>query len=136
VANNKPVTTLARFLTGICGVLLLIVAYLHSLGFEDLNATLASSGVSGFFAEALPMQWLFFSWHLSVIAVLLIWVALSSPKWSLPAAIFCTAITFGDFLWVFSVAGWFPGTMILFGVAVVLLFVSVTLYRAGHASAT
>jgi hypothetical protein len=127
---------LVRILSGVCAILLIITAYYHSTGVEEVNSTLVSAEISGFFAKAIPTQWLFFSWHLAALSIPLIWAALSNPNWFLPAAIFCTTVTFGDFLWVFSVAGWFPGTMILFGVAIALLCISVTLYRAGHASAT
>lgn len=127
---------LVRILSGLCGILLLVTAYYHSTGFEGVNSALASSGLSGFYAEALSMQWLFFSWHLAALSVPLIWAALSNPGWFFPATIFCLAVTFGDFLWVFSVAGWFPGTYILFGVALMLVFISGALIKARDESAT
>lgn len=133
-ARSKRVTTPARALSGICGLLLLGTAYLHYAGLEDLNATLVSAGISGFFAEALPVLWLFLSWHLVALSVPLIWAAVSNPTWFLPAVVFCTAVTVGDFLWVYSVAGWFPGTIILSAVAITLFCVSVALHRAGRGS--
>jgi polyferredoxin len=136
VAKTETVTTLVRILSGLCGILLLITAYYHSTGFEGVKSALSSAGISGFYADALPMQWLFFSWHLATLSIPLIWAALSGPSWFLPAAVFCMAVTFGDFMLVFSVAGWFPGTYILFVVAIVLFFVSVTLFKARDASAT
>ena len=97
-------TTVLRILSGVCGVLLLVTAYYHSTGFEEVNSTLVSAGVSGFFAEALPKQWLFFSWHLAVLSVPLIWAALRQPGWFLPATTFLygksrLVIFFGSMVW-------------------------------------
>ena len=128
--------SLIRVLAGTCGILLLVTAYYHSTGYDEVKSIIASADVSGFFAEAIPAQWLLFSWHLAVLSIPLIWSALRFPTWFLPASIFCFIVSVGNFLWVYLVAGWFPGTIILFAVALVLLFVSVALYRSRNASAT
>lgn len=109
----------ARLLAALSSVLLLIVAYLHTLGLPGVRKALAEGQIEGFFGAALPVIWLFFSWHLLVMAVLLLWAALTRPIWFLPAMIFAGAVTLGDFLWVYSVAGWFPGTI---GLALALAF--------------
>ncbi len=109
--------TAAKALAGLSGLLLLAVAYLHSTGTNRLREALSSSNVPEFFEEALPTIWLFFSWHLAVIAIPLLWASLTGPRWFLPASIFCAAVALGDFFWVYSVAGWFPGTVLLLLVA-------------------
>lgn len=125
-----------RALAGLSGILLLATAYLHSTGTNDVRRVLSDAEVQGFFAEALPVIWLFFSWHLVAIAVPMLWAAITNPGWFLPALVFCGLVALGDFLWVYSVAGWFPGTVILLLVFVALLVTTIVLLRGNDASAS
>ena len=126
--------TLARVLGGLSGLLLLLTAYFHSTGIDGVRAAVEKAQMTGFFAEAFPVLWLFFSWHLMVIAMPLLWAAIKSPSWFFQACIFCGLVALGDFFWVFSLAGWFPGTIILLSVVGLLLAVCVILTRKQSAA--
>ena len=126
---------IARALAGMSGLLLLADAYLHSTGTADVRAALEGAQLSDFFGHALPIVWLFFSWHLAVVAVPMLWASLTNPSWFLPAAVFCGAVALGDFFWVYSAAGWFPGSLILAAVAVALAVVCISLLRSKGDSA-
>ena len=127
---------IARILTGISGLLLLATAYLHSTGTNMVRTALSGLEISEFLARALPTIWIIFSWHLVVLAVPLLVTAFTSTRWLLPVTIFCGVVTLGDFLWVFSVARWFPGTFLLISV-VFLLVISVFIQlRRNRARAT
>ncbi len=95
------------------GLLLLVTAALHASGYRQLGARLASASVPPELAEALTGTWLFFSWHLLVLGVAALWAAISGAGWLRPVLLFCGVVAIGDFLWVLSVAGWFPGTVLL-----------------------
>lgn len=122
----------ARILPIFSGLLILATAALHYTGYESVSSVLAESGVPSFFASGLPVIWLYFSWHLVVISGVLFWVALINPPWSFPAVVFCAFVSLVDFGWVFSVAGWFPGTTMLFSAAILLFVVVVIRYRSRH----
>lgn len=127
---------ISRALVGLGGLLLLATAYLHSTGLEPLEQALSTAALPEFFADAIPVQWLFFSWHLLVLAAVLLTAAAAHPRWYLPAVAFCGLVTLGDFFWVFHVAGWFPGTVVLLGVAALLLVAAVLKARATRVTAT
>lgn len=124
----------ARALAGLGGVLLLINSYLHSTGLAGVREVVGAVELPGFFAAALPVLWLFFSWHLVILAAPLLVASAANPRWFVPAAGFCGAVALGDFFWIFGVAGWFPGTVIQL-VVVALLAASAGLHlRANRAS--
>jgi len=125
-----------RTLAGLSGLLLLVDAYLHSTGTYRVKEVLNTTQIPEFFAQAFPILWLFFSWHLVVIAVPLLWASITSPRWFLPASAFCGVVVLGDFFWVYSVAGWFPGTVVLLLAVVSLAATTTILIRANRASAT
>ena len=104
---------IARVLSCTSALLLIATAYLHSTGTEGVRELLAANNITGFFGEALPVIWLFFSWHLVILATPLVWASITNPHWFFPASAFCSVIVIGDFFWVYSIAGWFPGTIIL-----------------------
>ena len=122
---------LPRVLAGLSGLLLLTDAYFHATGAGAVRDALNNAEVVTFFAEALPVIWLFFSWHLVVMAMPMLWAAIANPGWIMPAAIFCGVVALGDFFWVYSVAGWFPGTLILLLVVVSL---GITAFLLGSAN--
>ncbi|MDJ0656138.1 MAG: hypothetical protein QNJ40_18390 [Xanthomonadales bacterium] len=92
--------------------------------------------MSAFFAQALPVIWLFFSWHLIVLSIPLLWASIAKPAWFLQAAFFCGLVALGDFFWVYSVTGWFPGTVLLSIVVASLAVTTMILFQAKRASAT
>jgi len=116
-------------------MLLVATAYYHSTGLAGLEDALSNTSLPIFLVEGIPVLWLFFSWHLFVVAVPLLWLAVRLPNWSVPVALFCGVVVLGDFLWVFSVAGWFPGTIVLAVIAVSILLASIMLKRDANAVA-
>ena len=110
-------------------------AYLHSTGTSEVRQALSGADVPAFFAEALPTIWLFFSWHLVVVAIPLLWASVRNPPWFLQASIFCGFVALVDFFWVYSVAGWFPGTLVLLLVVAGLMITTLLLLRGQSASA-
>ena len=115
-------------------MLLLATSYFHSTGLAGLEDALSNTSLPTFLIEGIPILWLFFSWHLFVVAVPLLWLAVRLPSWSLPIALFCGVVVLGDFIWVFSVAGWFPGTIALAVVAASILLASILLSRDTNAA--
>ncbi len=103
--------------------LLIATAVVHYLATDMVQSALATVDISPFLKQALPTLWLVFSWHLIVIAVLLLLSSYlpSRPK-RLAYWLFVMVVSV-DFCWVFSVAGWFSGTFLLIAAAI-LLFVS------------
>lgn len=120
-----------RVLAGIAALLMLATAYFHSTGLPELQSVVEDVGIEGFFAAAIPMQWLFFTWHLSILSVPVLWASIANPAWLSPAAIFIAMIMLGDFFWVFSLAGWFPGTVVLICVVGLLSIASAWRLRSG-----
>lgn len=127
---------LPRALAGLSGLLLLVDAYLHSTGTAAVREALTGDQVPEFFAHALPIIWLFFSWHLVAMAAPLLWASITNPSWFLPATFFCGLVALGDFFWVYSAAGWFPGTVVLFLVVAALGATTIVLARGRSATAT
>ena len=120
----------ARVLAGISGLLLLATAYLHSTGTSTVRDGLGEAEISEFLKQTLPTAWMVFSWHLAVVAVPLRLGSIRSSRWLFPVTVFCGAVTLGDFFWVFSAAGWFPGTYLLISVVALLLVSAVVQVRA------
>jgi hypothetical protein len=130
------VIVITRILVGVSGLLLLVTAYYHSTGLPDLEKAIAAASLPEFFSAAIPVQWLFFSWHLTVLSVPLIWSALFNSGWLLTASVVCGLVLLGDFFWVFSATGWFPGTVVLLLVVLLLAAASVIRYLASRATIT
>ena len=120
---------ISRILAALGGLLLVAVSILHYTGYADLQKVLSTVEITGFFGQAIPTIWLVFSWHLIVIAIPVLWSALFQPSWYVPALIFCSLVTLGDFFWVFSAVGWFPGTIALLGVVILLVFAAIMRIR-------
>ncbi|MBT8052835.1 MAG: hypothetical protein HKN57_06755 [Xanthomonadales bacterium] len=126
----------ARTILGVCSVLLVGTAYYHSTGLAGLEEAISDTSLPTFLAKGIPILWLFFSWHLIVVSVPLLWLAVRLPNWSVPVALFCGVVVLGDFMWVFSVAGWFPGTIVLAAVAAGILMASIMLKGDANADTT
>lgn len=127
---------ISRILAGIGGLLLLATAYLHSTGTSMVRNALTVAELSEFLTRALPAIWMVFSWHLVVMSVPLLAAAFVRAHWLLPVTVFCGVVAFGDFLWVFSVAQWFPGTYLLVSVVLLLVISVFFQLRANREHAT
>ena len=127
-------TVFARILTALSAILLLVTAYYHSTGLESVVQAVESVSLPPFLSQAIPGLWVFFSWHLTVLAVPLLWAATQVPSWFLPATVFCGVVVLGDFVLIYRIAGWFPGTGLLLFTAICLLTVSIMLKRDANAT--
>lgn len=103
------------------GALLLATAAYHAFGYRQFGGRLASYSVPSELVAAAGALWLFFSWHLAVIGLAALAAAVSGAGWLRPVVLFCGVVAMGDFLWVLSLAGWFPGTVLLLLAALGLL---------------
>lgn len=113
-------SVVTRSLASLAALLLLIVAYYHSTGHAAIVSAVNASNMDAFFIAAAPALWMFFSWHLAVMALALSWGAVSNAIWLRAACIFVALVSIGDFFFVFSLAGWFPGTYLLLAIVVFL----------------
>lgn len=104
---------LARIKIGGVGGLLLVTAIYHASGYRGVSSRLVSSSLSSELATILGGLWLFFSWHLLVVGLAVVWAAVSGAARWRPVLLFLGLVAIGDFLWVLRMAGWFPGTVLL-----------------------
>ena len=114
-------SNLIKFLSASGGLLLVATSYLHYTGTAMVKKGLAGTDLSGFLMDGLPTIWMVFSWHLLIIAIPLFLAAIFKPQWLLLVTVYGALVTTGDFLWVFSVTGWFAGTFLLASCVVVLV---------------
>ena len=114
---------LPRALIAFAAVTLLVTAAFHATGYRAVAAAVSATTMSSFFQNTLPGVWLFFSWHLGALAIGLSWIALVASPQMKPLLWFISVVLFVDTLFVVSIAGVFPGTILL-AVAVVSLLVA------------
>ena len=105
-------TSTALIVVAAC--LLLAIAAFHATGHSFVAREIEASSVAPFVKSAVPTLWLFFSWHLTAVA-LASGAALFAAHENTRRAILggCAIIVVVDFVWVFTIAGWFPGTVLL-----------------------
>ena len=123
IQANRSVTQ--RALAAIAALVLLAVAYLHSTGTAAITEAVNGTDMAAFFIAAIPVLWLFFTWHLVAISLPLFWGAVFASSWLRAATVFVALVAIGDFIFVFSIAGRFPGTYLLLAVVVLLLIAAV-----------
>ena len=103
----------AAFLV-ICGAAILVAtAAFHASGYEFVASEIEASSVAPFVKRAVPTIWLFFSWHLVAIASGAVGALLAVRHAAKPILIACSVVTAVDFIWVYSIAGFFVGTLLL-----------------------
>ncbi len=94
--------------------LLLLTAAAHAGGFSAARDEVADPPVDQFIHDVLPGLWLFFSWHLVVVAAAVLWVTWRRRLDGRTMIVFTAAATIGAALWVGFLAGWlFPGTWLI-----------------------
>lgn len=109
---------LPRFLTGLAGLVLLATAALHASGYVSVSESIASSGASPFVKSVVPGLWLFFSWHLSALALACFWATARASESARPLVWFVAGVVIIDLVWLLRTAGVFPGSVLLALVAV------------------
>jgi len=113
--------------------MLIATAAFHATGYSSIASQIESSSAPNFLKKAVPTLWLFFAWHLLVVAVGSI-AAARLGRAAGPVLVGCAVVVVGDFFWVFSIAGLFAGDVLLL-IASLLLFVGGWLARSAPAGA-
>lgn len=103
----------ARTLSLVGSLVLVATALFHGSGIGDIRAALGDSSLAPFFVGLFGGLWLFFAWHLVVIALPPLYVAMRRLPGARAIVAFCGLVAFGDFVWVVSLAGFFPGSIAL-----------------------
>ena len=117
--------TSARWAAIIGGFLLLVTAAYHGSGILEIASELEALSLPEPLVKALSGLWIFFSWHLVVVAAAALLVSFRAPGWARWPLLFCGVVAFGDFLLVLKVSGWFAGTLLLSVAAACLLVGSI-----------
>jgi len=118
---------ISRILTSLVAILLLSGAYQNAFGIDGLMEAVELEPLPFYLKRELPGLVLHLTWHLSVLAVLLLWAAVRTPSWFQTATIFCGITLFGDFILVYNMSGWLSGTKLLLFTVICLLAVSIML---------
>jgi hypothetical protein len=116
-------------LTATGAVLLMVVSAYHLTGIVNVAEVLGESEISENWKNTFSGLWLFFGYHLAVIALFALTAAVLKRNWLPAVTTFCAVATLCDFIWVYLLAGWFPGTYLL--LLIVVLF-SAGAYLAGR----
>jgi len=114
-------STQARVLVAVAALVLIATAVYHATAYTEVTSAVAVPGISRFVRRALPGLWFFLSWHLLELAAAASWAALRGVPSARPLVIFCGAVMAADTAFIFSLAGVFPGTLMLAAAAVCLV---------------
>ncbi|HUO84822.1 MAG TPA: hypothetical protein VM534_06870, partial [Thermoanaerobaculia bacterium] len=114
-----------RILAAIAAIALAATAAFHATGYQDIVEAVSATEMSRFFRDVLPGIWLFFSWHLLALALGLGWAVLRADRSVRALVTFIAGLVCVDTLFVFSLAGLFPGTLLLFGAAICTVIAAV-----------
>lgn len=102
-----------RFLTGLAGLVLLATAALHASGYASVSDSIRCSGASPFVERVVPSLWLFFSWHLSALALACFWATARADRAARPLVWFVAGVVTVDLVWLLRTVGVFPGSVLL-----------------------
>lgn len=112
--SPRRIATRPRVTATVGAVVLLLTAAVHATGFPGAVSEVADPPVDEFFHDLLPGLWLFFSWHLAIVAAAVLWVTWRRRGDSRTMIGFAAVVTLGDTVWVGILADWlFPGTWLL-----------------------
>jgi hypothetical protein len=122
--KDRNVTS--RFALGAAGIIMVVTAGLHAVGYIPLTRELAGSNLGSFWLAGVKGLWLVFSMHLVIVGVLFIAAAIA--PWVAGRLVLSIAglVPAGDTLMLLAFVGVFIGTIFL-GVAAVLVYVGVAL---------
>ncbi len=102
--------------------ILLLTSAVHGTAFPGALAEVADPPVDQFMNNLLPGMWLFFSWHLAVVAMAVLLVSRRRRCESRAVLGFAATVTAADAVWVGSLAGWlFFGTLLIALAAALLI---------------
>jgi len=109
----------ARALVRVAAVILVATAALHASGSAGVNRALSRSDLSPMLVRGFQGLWLQFSVHLVLVALVLWLVTRGAP--SRVVVLGCGLIPLADTVQVWSIAGIFPGTIMLAAAAALVL---------------
>ncbi len=125
-----------RITATVGAVVLLLTAAAHGSAFADAQAEVANPPVDQFMHDLLPGMWVFFSWHLAVVAAGVLWVTWRRRTDSRTMIGFAAAVTIGDAIWVGVLAGpLFFGTWLI-AVAATCLVAAALRWPSGQTEAS
>jgi len=110
---------LGKALVRVAALILVATSALHASGSAGVNRALARSNLSAMLVHGFQGLWLQFSVHLVLVALVLWLVTRGAP--SRAVVLGCGLIPLADTLQVWSIAGIFPGTIMLAAAAVLVL---------------
>ena len=122
----KNSTVTSRSALGAAGIIMVITAGLHALGYGPLTRELSGSNLGSFWLAGVKGLWLVFSMHLVVVGALFIAAAIAPKVAGRVVLSIAGLVPAGDTLMLLAFVGVFIGTIFL-GVAAVLVYVGVAL---------
>ena len=122
----KNSTVTSRSALGAAGIIMVITAGLHALGYGPLTRELSGSNLGSFWLAGVKGLWLVFSMHLVVVGTLFIAAAIAPKVAGRVVLSIAGLVPAGDTLMLLAFVGVFIGTVLL-GLAAVLVYVGVAL---------
>ena len=122
----KDRTVTSRSALGAAGIIMLITAGLHALGYGTLTRELSGSSLGSFWLAGVKSLWLVYSMHLVVVGALFIAAAITPKIAGRVVLSIAGLVPAGDTLIMLAFVGVFIGTVLL-GLAAVLVYVGVAL---------
>jgi hypothetical protein len=115
-----------RWAVGTAGVVMVITAGLHALGFRPVSAQLAASTILPELQGAIQGLWLVFSLHMLIIGGLFLVAGIRPSSVSKTVLAVAGLVPLGDTVVLYSFVGPFVGTVAL-AVSAIVLYVGVAL---------
>jgi len=115
---------------GAAGILMVLTAGFHAIGYVSLRRQLAASNLESFWLAGVKGLWLVFSLHLFIVGALFIAAAIAPPVVGRVVLIIAGLVPAGDTVMLLAFVGVFVGTISL-GIAALLVYLGVALRRDG-----
>jgi len=110
------------------GIIMVLTAGLHAVGYVPLTRQLAASNLEAFWLAGVKGLWLVFSLHLTIVGALLIAAAIAPRLAGRVVLSIAGLVPAGDTVMLLAFVGVFVGTISL-GIAALLVYVGVVLRR-------
>ena len=120
----------SRSALGAAGILMVLTAGFHAIGYVPLTRQLAASNLESFWLAGVKGLWLVFSLHLFIVGALFIAAAIAPPVVGRVVLIIAGLVPAGDTVMLLAFVGVFVGTISL-GIAALLVYLGVALRRDG-----
>lgn len=126
VPSMKDRTVTSRSALGAAGIIMVITAGLHAIGYGPLSRELSGSSLASFWIGGVKGLWLVYPMHLVVVGALFIAAAITPKIAGRVVLSIAGLVPAGDTLMLLAFVGVFIGTILL-GTAAVLVYVGVVL---------